>query len=308
MADTVQPSYARRTVLAAADMLKALGHTGFDRFLLELDLPDDDIGKGSGLLARATSLANFAIKNAGHLTPERRTVADEIVRRATELWQQGVSSNLHGTERETFAAAMQQEGQPLAPNKKQRSLFGGQEDEHGGIDASTGWSEPGVEKVRETMMRVSIPVDPASRKVFIVHGHDGEVRETVARFIGQLGLTPIILHEQPNRGRTIITKFREEAADIGFAIVLMTPDDHGGKAGGTTRPRARQNVVFELGFFIGALGPEKVAALVKGDVERPSDFDGVVYIPLDQGEWKIDLAKELRAAGFGVDFNKVIGA
>ncbi len=146
------------------------------------------------------------------------------------------------------------------------------------------------------------------RRVFIVHGHDEGARETIARFLEQLGLEAVILHEQPNKGRTIITKFREEAADIGFAVVLMTPDDHGGKAGAATSPRSRQNVVFELGFFIGALGPEKVAALVKGDVEKPSDFDGVVYISLDQGHWKIELAKELRAAGFEVDFNRIIGA
>lgn len=149
------------------------------------------------------------------------------------------------------------------------------------------------------------PVDP--RKVFIVHGHGGEVRETVARYLSQLDLLPVILHEQPNKGRTIITKFREEAADIGFAVVLMTPDDHGGKAGEATRPRARQNVVFELGFFIGALGPERVVALVQGDVEKPSDFDGVVYVSLDNGHWKIDLAKELKAANFPIDFNKVMG-
>jgi predicted nucleotide-binding protein len=146
-----------------------------------------------------------------------------------------------------------------------------------------------------------------SRRIFVVHGHDDAARETVARFIDQLGFAPIILHEQPNKGRTIITKFREEAAEVGFAVVLMTPDDHGAMVNVETKPRARQNVVFELGFFIGALGPERVVALVKGDVERPSDFDGVVYISLDQGHWKIDLAKELKAAGYKVDFNKVIG-
>jgi predicted nucleotide-binding protein len=142
--------------------------------------------------------------------------------------------------------------------------------------------------------------------VFIVHGHDEGARESVARFLERLGLEPVILHEQPNKGRTIITKFRQEAGDIGFAVVIMTPDDHGGKAGAETRPRARQNVVFELGFFIGALGPEKVSALVRGDIERPSDFDGIVYISLDQGHWKIDLGRELKAAGFEIDFNKVM--
>ncbi|SFT27064.1 Predicted nucleotide-binding protein containing TIR-like domain-containing protein [Methylobacterium sp. yr668] len=148
-----------------------------------------------------------------------------------------------------------------------------------------------------------------SRKVFIVHGHDEAARETVARYIQSIGLEPIILHERTNKGRTIITKFREEAADAAFAVVLMTPDDQGAKAGAeTNNPRARQNVVFELGFFIGALGPEKVSALVKGNVEKPSDFEGVVYISMENGHWKIDLAKEFKAAGIEIDFNKVMGA
>jgi len=148
-------------------------------------------------------------------------------------------------------------------------------------------------------------------KVFVVHGHDGEARLAIARFIEQIGFEAIILHERPNKGRTIITKFREEAADVGFAVVLMTPDDVGGVPNlvvGQLRPRARQNVVFELGFFIGALGPERVAALVKGDIERPSDFDGVVYISLDDGSWKMQLGRELEAAGYEIDWNKVMRA
>lgn len=159
----------------------------------------------------------------------------------------------------------------------------------------------------ETMQKVSSSTP--SRKVFIVHGHDEAARETVARYIQSIGLEPIILHERTNKGRTIITKFREEAADVAFAVVLMTPDDQGAKAGAeTNNPRARQNVVFELGFFIGALGPEKVSALVKGNVEKPSDFEGVVYISMEHGHWKIDLAKEFKAAGIEIDFNKVMGA
>lgn len=143
-------------------------------------------------------------------------------------------------------------------------------------------------------------------KVFVVHGHDGEVREAVARFIEKLGLEPVILHEQPNKGRTIITKFREEAARVGFAVVLMTADDLGkSKDALELRPRARQNVVFELGFFIGELGPERVAAVVKGDIERPSDFDGVVYIPFE-GDWRRQLGQELQNAGYKIDWNKVM--
>jgi predicted nucleotide-binding protein len=144
-------------------------------------------------------------------------------------------------------------------------------------------------------------------KVFVVHGHDGEPKAEVARFIEKIGFNAVILHELPNRGRTIITKFREEAAGAGFAVILMTPDDHGGITGQDTRPRARQNVIFELGFFIGALGSDRVHALVKGGVERPSDFDGVVYTELDaRGAWKQALGQELQAAGFKIDWNKVM--
>jgi predicted nucleotide-binding protein len=146
-------------------------------------------------------------------------------------------------------------------------------------------------------------------KIFIVHGHDDGSREAVRAFLLHLGFEPIVLHAQPNKGRTIITKFREEAAGVGFAVVLMTPDDLGkAKSAADLNPRARQNVVFELGFFIGELGPERVAALVKGGVERPSDFDGVVYIDLDDhGAWQMMLARELRAAGLAFDANKVFG-
>jgi len=125
--------------------------------------------------------------------------------------------------------------------------------------------------------------------------------------VEKLGFEAVILHERPNKGRTIITKFREEAADIGFALVVMTPDDLGKPNDDSEpKPRARQNVVFELGFFIGALGPERVAAMVKGDIERPSDFDGVVYISLDKEDWPTKLGQELQAAGYEIEWNKVM--
>ena len=156
------------------------------------------------------------------------------------------------------------------------------------------------------LINLPIAVPPLTRKVFIVHGHDEAAKESVARFLEKIGFEAVILHERPNKGRTIITKFREEAADIGFAVVLMTPDDHGAKSGAATSHRARQNVVFELGFFIGILGQERVAALVKGDIERPSDFDGVAYISLDNGAWKMELSKELDAAGYTINWNDVM--
>jgi predicted nucleotide-binding protein len=150
-----------------------------------------------------------------------------------------------------------------------------------------------------------LPPAELPRKVFIVHGHDEASRETVARFLEKIGFEVVILHEQPNKGRALITKFNEEAAGIGFAVVLMTPDDSGGAIGGEPKPRARQNVIFELGFFIGKLGPGRVAAIIAGDVELPSDYEGVVYIRLD-ADWRAQLARELQAASYEIDWNKVM--
>ncbi|MCY4612053.1 MAG: nucleotide-binding protein [Nitrospira sp.] len=149
---------------------------------------------------------------------------------------------------------------------------------------------------------------PSSNQVFVIHGRDEGAKQTVARFLERLGLEPVILHEQANQGRTIIEKF-EYHADAQFAVALLTPDDAGSLQGDKNNlsPRARQNVIFELGFFIGRLGREGVCALTKGDVEIPSDYAGVVYILLDNSDgWKMRLIKELKSAGFEVDANKAI--
>jgi len=148
---------------------------------------------------------------------------------------------------------------------------------------------------------------PKSNRVFIVHGHDGESREAVARFLTRVGLDPVILHEQANRGRTIIEKV-EASSDVGFAVVLLTPDDEG-RARGTDKleSRARQNVLLELGYFIARLGRENVCTLKRGDLEIPSDFAGVVWSTMDaNGAWKQELAKELAAAGYEIDWNVVM--
>lgn len=147
---------------------------------------------------------------------------------------------------------------------------------------------------------------PTSSKVFIVHGHDGEARETVARFLEKMGLQAIILHEQANQGRTVIEKV-EASSDVGFAVVLLTPDDMGCAKGGTPQPRARQNVLLELGYFIGRLGRPKVCALKRGELEIPSDFAGFVWENMDNSNgWKLALARELKAAGYDIDMNKAV--
>jgi len=148
----------------------------------------------------------------------------------------------------------------------------------------------------------------SSNRVFVVHGHDEGTREAVARFLERLDLEPIILHEQANEGMTVIEKL-ERHADVRFAVVLLTPDDEGrslADAAGA-RPRARQNVILELGYFTGRLGRRAVCALHRGALELPSDYLGVVYVAIDEGGgWQLKLAKELRAAGFPIDMNKAI--
>lgn len=146
-----------------------------------------------------------------------------------------------------------------------------------------------------------------SSRIFIVHGHDEAMKQSVARFIEKIGLEAIILHEQANAGMTIIEKF-ENYADVGYAIVLLSPDDmayHQTETPDDAKPRARQNVVFELGFFIGRLGRDRTFALMKDNVEIPSDISGVVYTPYDgaDGAWRTKLVRELKALGYDIDAN-----
>lgn len=145
-----------------------------------------------------------------------------------------------------------------------------------------------------------------NKNVFIVHGHNTEVKINIARTLEKLKLNPIILHEQINGGKTIIEKF-ETHSDVGFAIILLTDDDLGkSKLEEMNKPRARQNVILELGYFIGKLGRHKVCTLYSKGVELPSDLYGILYIEIDESEiWRIKLAKELKAAGYEIDINNI---
>jgi predicted nucleotide-binding protein len=142
-----------------------------------------------------------------------------------------------------------------------------------------------------------------NNKVFLVHGHDEAALHAAARFVERLGLEAIILGEQPDQGRAIIEKFEDCAAEVGFAIVLLTPDDLSGPAGGiASGARARQNVIFELGYFAGRLGRGRTCLLRKGNVEIPSDLYGVIYTDMDATNgWQLKLVGELKAAK--LDFN-----
>ena len=140
-----------------------------------------------------------------------------------------------------------------------------------------------------------------TNEVFIVHGRDESTKQTVARFLEKLSLTPTILHEQPNSGRTLIEKFEQHAQKAAFAVILLTPDDVGAVVGeeDNLKPRARQNVILELGYFLGTpWTSHRVCPLIVEGVEIPSDYDGVAYVRLDEFEgWELKLIRELRAAG-----------
>ena len=148
---------------------------------------------------------------------------------------------------------------------------------------------------------------PSTTDVFIIHGRDDAAKIEVARLIERAGLNAVILHEQPNAGRTIIEKFEDHGGASGFAIAVVTPDDVGGLDKENLRPRARQNVIGEMFWFAGRLGRSRVCALIKGDIEMPSDFAGVGYTSMDdRGAWKAELLKELTAAGYTIDWAKAM--
>jgi len=149
--------------------------------------------------------------------------------------------------------------------------------------------------------------NPATN-IFVVHGHDhAKLHETVRVLERATGIDATVLHEQPNAGRTILEKFEDHAVASSYAVVLLTGDDMGkALSAEELRPRGRQNVIFELGFFFGRLGRDRVIVLLGKGVEKPSDIDGLVYITFDSlGAWKQALARELEAAKIPVNYSRI---
>jgi predicted nucleotide-binding protein len=148
----------------------------------------------------------------------------------------------------------------------------------------------------------SAPMQPRfanNDEIFIVHGRDSPAKIEVARLLQKAGLKDVILHEQPNQGRTIIEKFEAHGGAAGFAVVVATADEVGGLDPDHLQPRARQNVIGEMFWFAGRLGRDRVCVLVKGNIEMPSDFAGIGYTEMDdRGAWKAELLRELKAAGY----------
>lgn len=146
------------------------------------------------------------------------------------------------------------------------------------------------------------------RNVFISHGHDEEAKMTVAKFVENLGLKVTVLNELPSSDLTVIENLEKYADDTGFAIALLTPDDVGAlkdEANQQLNPRARQNVLFELGYFIGKLNPNRVCLLYKEGVELPSGIRDVAYVPMDSADaWKLKLRQGMRKVGLPIDINR----
>lgn len=177
---------------------------------------------------------------------------------------------------------------------------------HGEIDKARGPSPDRVRAARDILYRaVAAEHTPSSPrpKVFVVHGHDHAAKAELVSFLEAAEIEPVVLSDQPSLGRTMLEKL-DQAADAGYAVVLLSPDDivaprHDRQRGATGR--ARQNVILELGFFVGRLGRHRVCALYKASLELPSDFLGILYMQMDgAGMWRHTLAKELRAAGVPV--------
>ena len=146
-----------------------------------------------------------------------------------------------------------------------------------------------------------------SRRIFIVHGHDHHLRDILADILKKLDFEPVILQDEANQSLTILEKLERDTRKVGFAMILYTPDDLGRPIGGTERSRSRQNVLFEHGLLIGLLGRERTCAIIHGDVEIPSDIQGMLYERVSdlKGE-ALKVARVLKQAGYTVNASALV--
>ena len=193
----------------------------------------------------------------------------------------------------------------------ERTLLKGASGYQTDMETSAGSLEETSDRVEPLGESLDTPRHTFGNKVFIIHGRDDGVKGDVALFVRDLGLKEIILDRQPNEGLiAILDKFEREAKKADFAIALLTPDDVGAlkdEAAEQLKPRARQNVIFELGYFIGKLGRKRVCLLLKGELENPSDLDGILYVSMNSPNgWKLELAREMKQAGLPIDPEKLL--
>ncbi len=252
---------SRSDLLSARNSISEWGHTKIDDFLLEAGVDDLVAGRAVGSRRdRANAIAKFALDNPTAITAENSLFSIFIINKTSSATKD-------------FTAEVINNGEPDFRS-----------------DSSLTFYEAANGKVDEISLK-------SPNRVFVVHGQNESARDEVVKFLSGVGLAGIVLHEQPNMGRHLLTKFIEEAELVTFAVVLMTDDDVGSLKSGKLAPRARQNVILELGYFLSHLGQSRICALVTPGLETPSDFDGIVYIKMDDdGRWKTELKRELHAA------------
>lgn len=251
------PAPSRKQLLVARDKIASLGHTELDDFLLE---------------------AGVSALQADRSVGSRKDRANAIVKFILENPTVVTAEN-------RLLSILFLEWAGLGETKEQtkKEIPGADDDDNVDVPARVSGDAPERSK--------------HPNRVFVVHGQDDSTRNKIVSFLESIGLHPIVLHEQPNMGRHLLTKFVEEADLVTFAVVLMTDDDLGGRKGEQQNPRARQNVILELGYFLSHLSQRRVCAMKTPGVETPSDFDGIVYITIEKSEqWKTKLLRELRAA------------
>ncbi len=273
------PAPARQSLIEAKNSISAWSHSRIDDLMLEAGVGGLSAGRDVGSRRdRANAILQFAIDNPSAVTAEKSLLSAYLVKRACEV------PSSASTENALFL-----------------DFFGGTPAAKGAFEGSI--PDPTQEGRSATnQVPEAGAADRSPNRVFVVHGQNGPARAAVVSFLEGMGLVGVVLHEQPNMGRHLLTKFIEEAELTTFAVVVMTDDDEGRVRGGKLAPRARQNVILELGYFLAYLGQEKVCALISPGLETPSDFDGIVYIRMDDDtqEWKGPLRRELQAAGMPV--------
>lgn len=197
---------------------------------------------------------------------------------------------------------------PFRPGHTSIVLF----DSHGEILDYRRGLPMNVETIAATAAGAPTSSAPATynpRQVFVVHGRNEGEKDTVCRLLEKSGLEAIVLQERPHMGRTLIEKL-EDYGSVGYAVVILSGDDVGGlhdeEGADHMKFRARQNVIFELGTFLGRLGRGRVCVLYKKGVEIPSDLNGLGYVEMDAGgAWRMKLAREMDGAGVSVDMKKI---
>jgi predicted nucleotide-binding protein len=293
--------YTRNTVVAAARVIGDLGHAEIDDLLLEWGIEGLAAGRDlGGRMSRGTAIGKFIVDNDGVNTAEGECVRSAIVRRARQRCDL-LGEYTNGPERDrcqAFTVA-------LANERVEDGTIAVAVESSAQPDVVR--PEPQARRHADEGSRL-MAAKIISNRVFVVHGRDDAAKDKVSLFLGRLGLDAVILHEQPNRGRTLLAKFQDEAASVSFAVVLMTKDDKGClRNENNPKARARQNVVFELGFFIGSLGAQHVCALVEPGLEKPSDFDAIVYVEYGPNSgWERLLARELKEAGLPIKMDGLL--